>query len=144
MRKIILFFALLTINGGLLAQKNEPSKYAKKQAQKYTNELVEYISDVQAGQQQQLFQMNLQVSDRFDSLKKLELEKPDYKKAARAIMEWKDAEVKKIFNENQYDEYLMMKAEKFEEYKKKKKEFAAKKTEMLKLNDSIPEKVQVK
>jgi uncharacterized protein (DUF4213/DUF364 family) len=68
-----------------------------------------------------IYQINLQISNKFDSLKSLGLSKDNYRPAAKAIMQWKDSELKKALTIGQYDDYVLMKDEKFEVYKKKQK-----------------------
>jgi|688.fasta_scaffold962063_1 hypothetical protein len=125
MKKSILIACALCISIASYAQSKAPSKYTTKQAQKYTNEIVEYVSDVLAEQQKLIYQMNVDVSMKFDSLKKLDLEQYEYKAAARAIFKYKDETMKAILNESQFDEYLMMQDEKRQAYKNKMKAKAA-------------------
>jgi hypothetical protein len=120
MKKIILITSLLLLAVASFAQTSEPSKYQKKQATKYTKELTDYISNITDDQKTAIYNINLNISLQFDSLKKLQLETVDYKKAARNIFVFKDDQLKKILSVNQFDEYVMMKDEKKEEYLKKK------------------------
>ena len=51
MKKSILIACALCISIASYAQSKAPSKYTTKQAQKYTNEIIEYVSNVMAEKQ---------------------------------------------------------------------------------------------
>jgi pyoverdine/dityrosine biosynthesis protein Dit1 len=120
-KTLVLLFATILCTCSY-AQSVEPSKYQKKQASKYTDELVKYLSDIVPEQEKSIYQLNLNISIQFDSLRKLKLETNEYKKAAREIFINKEKQLKKLLTINQFDEYAMMQDEKKAEYIKKKQD----------------------
>jgi hypothetical protein len=119
MKKIILI-----IISSLAFQFTSNAQYKKRSLEDrsafFTKEIVDYIPSLNKTQQEQLLQINITTTAAFDSLKALKLESEDYKPAARAIFVQRDASVKKILTPFQYDEYLMLQAEKKQQSIKKK------------------------
>jgi hypothetical protein len=122
-----LLLSLLIIGGSstLQAQSKKAKNKLESRAQFFTKEITDYLTKVDSPQVKQLFDINLRVSIEFDSLKALSLPSETYRPAAASIYKKRDAAVKLVLNKFQYDEYMMLQAEKKQAYiEKKKKEEA--------------------
>jgi hypothetical protein len=118
MKNAILFFlCFLSIQSFAQGYKK---RTVEEKAAYFTKEIVDYIPSLTDSQQSQLLLINIQVTKSFDSIKSLKLEEVDYKKAARAIFVTKGEFLKNLFTPQQYDEFLMLEAEKRERKKEKK------------------------
>jgi hypothetical protein len=129
MQKRISYFLLsLFILGSsfsLQAQSKKTKNKLESRAQFFTKEITDYLTKVDSPQIKQLFDINLRVSVEFDSLKGLNLPSETYRPAAASIYKKRDAAVKLVLDKRQYDEYMMLQAEKKQAYiEKKKKEEA--------------------
>lgn len=89
-------------------------------AQKFTTEIVSYVTGLSDSQKNKLFVINKITTLSFDSLKNLKLESDGYKPAARGIFKQRDASIQQLFTVKQFDEFMMQQAEKREESFKKK------------------------
>jgi hypothetical protein len=121
MKKILATIVLLGLLFNVQAQSKSENKYLVKRAEKFTKELVDYIADITTEQKKMLFDANYNITLQFDSIKKARLETQDYKDASKQIFKNRDAMMKKILNITQYDDYIMYRDEKKQEYFAKKK-----------------------
>jgi hypothetical protein len=117
----VLLSLVITISGVVIAQAQ--GKRAKRtvadKAAYFTKEITDYVSNIDSNQYQQLLQINIAVTNSFDSVRNLGLEPIEARPAMKGIYANRDAAVKKVLNEQQYDEYMMLQAEKREEQRKK-------------------------
>jgi hypothetical protein len=116
--KAIFLFGSIFFSSLVAQAQFQKGKYKKQtleeRVEKYTAEITSYVSNVTDSQKVALFAINKAVTLKFDSIKNLELDPVDYRPAARSVFVYRDAAIKKVLNETQYDEYLMLQAEKKE------------------------------
>jgi hypothetical protein len=127
MKKVLILICLsITISIISFGQSNKKKeKYLNSKANKYTNEIVEYVKDITIDQRNLIFEINKTVAIKFDSLYALELEYEESKPLRIEIYKYKDDELKKILTTVQYDEYLMLKEENKQKSAEKRKQKTA-------------------
>jgi hypothetical protein len=118
---LLLTLLLVTCATTVQAQNKKAKSKLENRAQFFTKEITDYLTKIDSPQTKQLYDINLQVSIAFDSLKTLNLPSEEYRPAAASIYKNRDAAVKLVLNKFQYDEYLMLQAEKKQAYREKKK-----------------------
>jgi hypothetical protein len=117
---IIVLVALFSISLNSQAQNTYKKRTADEKAIFFTKEITDYLGNASDEQTAQLVQINKTTTLAFDSLKALQLESNDYKPAARGIFVTRDEAIKKVLTPAQWDEYLMLQAEKRVIAKKKR------------------------
>ncbi|MFM2386589.1 MAG: hypothetical protein RL660_1346 [Bacteroidota bacterium] len=125
---ILLAFTLITVSTSF-AQTSKKQRSAESRSEYFTKEIVNYLTRCDSATAKKIYEVNLVVTKQFDSLKALNLSSEDYKPAASKIYKNRDAAMKAILTPFQYDEYMMLQAEKKQAYKEKKAKEAAEKKE---------------
>jgi hypothetical protein len=115
MKKIILIGSLFFITCNVsTAQSSYKKKTLEERSAKFTKEITDYVSNITPAQNTALLEINKQVTQQFDSLKALHLESDEYKPAARNVFKTRDMQIKALLDAKQFDEFMMLQAEKRE------------------------------
>ncbi len=123
MKKLLsLLLIIASTFSATTAQTTYKKKTLEERSAKFTKEITDYISNVTPEQNTALLEINKNVTMQFDSLKALQLESDEYKPAARNVFKTRDAAIKLVFDAKQFDEFLMLQAEKRDAAYKKKNE----------------------
>jgi glucan biosynthesis protein len=124
---LVLSAILLLAQWAAVAQSKKSFKSVESRSAYFTKEITDYVTRVDSVQAKQILDINIEVTRKFDSLKGKDLPSEEYRPAAAAIYRERDAAIKKVLSAFQYDEYMMLQAEKKKAYidKKKAKEAAA-------------------
>jgi hypothetical protein len=122
MKNLLLLCVLCLSMLSATAQNKYKKQTLEERAIKFTKEITDYVSNISPEQNASLLAVNKSVTQQFDSLKALQLASEEYKPAARSIFKNRDAAIKVILNANQFDEFMMLQAEKREAAFKKKNE----------------------
>jgi hypothetical protein len=110
-KHILVSIALVLFSITSIAQGRKAKLTLDEKANKYTKEISDYVSNVDSNQYTKLLTINKQVSQKFDSLYHLELEYSEKRGAT-----------KQVLNAKQFDEFLMLQAEKKAEAAKRWKQ----------------------
>lgn len=120
-------FKTLLIISCFLAKHSIAQTYKKRtpeqKAQYYTDQMKKDI-DIDSAQASMIYQVNIVVSKRFDSLYAEDLEEQARKRAMVPIFKYRDSEYKKILNAKQYLIWDDLEREKREKKKKEREEKA--------------------